>query len=78
MFVRQGVPEVMKSDNKPLFNGEKLATWSKYIGFQHCKVTPKWPAANGKAERFMQTLNKAVCTVELVKGKWKQEIFKFL
>ena len=78
IFARQGIPSMLKSDNGPPFNSEQFASWSKFIGFSHRKVTPKWPEANGEAERFMRTLNKAVKTAKLEKGNWKQEIFTFL
>ena len=78
IFARQGIPITLKSDNGPPFNSEQFAAWSKFIGFSHRKVTPKWPEANGEAERFMRTLNKAVKTAKLEKGNWKQEIFTFL
>ena len=78
IFARQGIPEVVKTDNGPPFNGEPFAAWAKYVGFHHRKITPRWPEANGEAERFMRTLNKAVQTAQVGKGSWKQEIWKFL
>ena len=78
IFARQGIPEVVKTDNGPPFNGEQFAAWARYVGFHHRKITPRWPEANAEAERFMRTLNKAVKTAKLEKGSWKQEIFTFL
>ena len=78
IFARQGIPEVVKSDNGPPFNGEQFSSWAKYIGFAHRRVTPLWPEANGEAERFMRTLGKAIRTAKVDGGNWKQEIFMFL
>ena len=75
---RQGIPEVVKTDNGPPFNGEQFSSWAKYTGFAHRLVTPLWPEANGEAERFMRTLGKAIRTAKVDSGNWKQEIFMFL
>ena len=78
IFARQGIPEIVKTDNGPPFNGDQFASWAKYIRFKHRKITPIWPEANGEAERFMRTLTKAVRSAVLDKGSWRQEICTFL
>ena len=78
IFARQGIPEIVKSDNGPPFNGDEFASWAKLVGFQHRKITPLWPQANGEAERFMRTLAKAVRAAMIEKGSWKQELYTFL
>ena len=77
-FARQGTPEVVKTDNGPPFNGGQFASWVKYVGFHHRKITSRWPEAIGEAERFMRTLYKAIRAAKLAKGDWRQEIFSFL
>ncbi len=62
IFVRQGIPEILKTDNGPPFNGSDFASWAHMVGFKHKKITPLWPQANGEAERFMRTLGKVVKT----------------
>ena len=78
IFARQGIPEVLKSDNGPLFNGVELKNFAEHLGFQHRKITPLWPRANGEAERFMMTLEKCVRTATIEHKNWKQELNKFL
>jgi hypothetical protein len=78
IFARQGIPEIAKSDNGPPFNSEEFSDWSRYIGMEHRKITPRWPEANGEIERFMRTLNKVLRIAKMEKGSWKQELFKFL
>ncbi|XP_028416022.1 uncharacterized protein K02A2.6-like [Dendronephthya gigantea] len=52
IFATHGIPDVMKSDNGPPFSGHEFAKYAKEKGFQHRRITPLWPAANGEAERF--------------------------
>ena len=78
IFARQGIPNELKTDNGPPFNGAEFSNFAKYLGFHHRKVQPLWPRANGEAERFMPNLEKCVRTA-VVEGKnWKQELYKFL
>lgn len=78
IFARQGVPEILRSDNGAPFNGQQFTKWASTVGFHHRKVTPLWPRANGEAENFMKTLGKAVRTAQLETGNWKQQLFHFL
>ena len=55
VFNTYGIPEEIKSDNGPPFNGSKFANFAQEQGFRHRKVTPGWAEANGDVERFMQT-----------------------
>ena len=48
----------MQSDNGPPFNSKEFETFAKEEGFDHHRVTPEHPRANGQVERFMQLLNK--------------------
>ena len=78
VFARQGIPDELKTDNGPPFNGVKFCNFAKYLVFHHRKVQSLWPIANGEAEHFMPNLEKCVRTA-VVEGKnWKQELYKFL
>lgn len=48
------------------------------MGFKNHKITPYWPRANGKFERFMRNLGKVVKGAQLSKTPWKSELNKFL
>lgn len=74
IFARQGIPDVLKSDNGPPFNGHEF----KNLGFKHRRITPYWPRANGEAERLVQTLEKSIRIAHLEGKNWKQELYKFL
>ena len=73
-FAAYAVPQVVKSDNGPPFNGGEFAQFAKYLGFKHQKVSPLWPKANGEVERFMKTFGKVLRTT----AHWKQDMYQFL
>ena len=68
IFARQGIPNKLKTNNGPPFNGVEFSNFAKYLGFHHRKVQPLRPRANGEAECFMPNLEKCVQTV-VVEGK---------
>lgn len=78
MFAFCGTPEVVKSDNGTPFNSEEFHRFAKELGFQHRKVTPYWPRANGEVERFVRSLKKAVKTAKCDGLNWRKELQKFL
>ena len=49
----------------PPFNSKEFAAFAKEEGFQHHRVTPLHPRANGQVERFIQVLNKTEQTAHL-------------
>lgn len=57
-FALFGLPQVIKTDNGPPFQGCEFQTFLTQLGIKHHRITPQWPQANGEAERFMQTINK--------------------
>ncbi|KAL9985896.1 hypothetical protein ACROYT_G008349 [Oculina patagonica] len=78
IFARQGIPEVVRTDNGPPFKSESFRKFATHLGFTHPRITPEWPRANGEAERPMKTLEQAITTA-VVQGKnWKQQLFIFL
>ena len=58
IFAMHGIPVRLESDNGPPFNSIDFKTFAEEMGFQHHRVTPEHPRANGEAERFMKVLNK--------------------
>ena len=58
IFATYGTPRRIESDNGPPFNSKEFNEFAEQEGFQHHRVTPLHPRANGEVERFMQTLNK--------------------
>ena len=58
IFTRQGIPDILKGDNGQPFNSHEFKQFAEHLGFKHQCITPYWPRANGKAERFMKTIEK--------------------
>ncbi|XP_046848030.1 uncharacterized protein K02A2.6-like [Xenia sp. Carnegie-2017] len=73
-----GIPDTIRSDNGPPFNSKEFYEFSKYLGFKHRKVTPYWPRANGKMEKFMRTIKKTIKAAIMEGKNWKQELHMFL
>ena len=78
ILARQGIAELVRKDNGPPFNSESFQIFATQLGFKHRRITPVWPRANGEAERFMKTLEKAVRTVVIQGKNWRQGLFTFL
>ena len=77
IFARQGIPEMVRTDNDPPFNSESFRMFATQLGFKHLRITPVWPRANGETERLMKTLEKAVRTAVIQGKNWRQELFTF-
>ena len=75
IFARQGISDVLKSDNGPPFNGLEFKNFAAYLGFNHKSY---WSRANGEAERLVQILEKSIRIAHLEGRNWKQELYKFL
>ena len=54
IFETHGIPGEVKSDNGPPFNSEEFKKFSKHFGFKHTTVSPRYPQANGLAEKAVQ------------------------
>lgn len=74
IFSSYGVPQIVKSDNVPSFNGHEFALFAEYLGFKHHNVTPLWPETNRKVERLKKAFGKVLRTT----ASWKQEMCHFL
>ena len=53
-----GTPKRIESDNGPPFDSKDFQEFALQEGFEHHKIKPLHPRANGEVERFMQMLNK--------------------
>ena len=58
IFATHGIPEVVKTDGGPPFNGHEFAAYARWAGFMHQKTTPEDPEANGLVENFMKSVKK--------------------
>ena len=78
VFTMFGVPEVVKSDNGPPFQGDEFCKFAEFMGFKHRKITPFHPRANAECERFMRTLGKVIKIASTDKQPLNQILCRFL
>ena len=56
-FARQGIPDVLVTDNGPQFTSTDFKQFVKSWGFEHRTSSPGYPQANGSAEAAVKSLN---------------------
>jgi type IV secretory pathway VirB4 component len=78
IFAMFGIPETVKSDNGPPFNGKEFHEYAKQAGFHHKKITPLWPQANGEVEAFMKNIKKILQISTIEKKYYRKTLNDFL
>ncbi len=78
IFATHGIPQEIKTDNGPPFQGEDFRRFAQEKGFSHRRITPLWPEANGQVERFMRNIGKIAKTAHVSRKDWRREIYPFL
>lgn len=58
IFAQFRVPESIKSDNGPPFNGAEFSNYLKSLGVRHRKITPLAAESNGDVESFMKNVSR--------------------
>ena len=56
VFATHGILDVIMFDKGPQFSAEAFAQFAKSYGFPHTTSSPRYPQANGEAERAVRTL----------------------
>ena len=56
IFSRHGIPNTVMSDNGPQYSATAFEEFSKEYGFTHTTSSPRYPQANGAAERVVKTV----------------------
>ena len=73
-----GIPKDVISDNGPPFNSRDFKDFATEYNFNHRRITPCWPQANGGAESFMVNLGKVIRCAQIEGKPWRHELVKFL
>jgi len=60
LFAREGVPQVLVTDNGTHFTADSLQAWLRSVGCCGVFTPPRHPASNGQAENFVRTLKTAI------------------
>ena len=56
IFARHGIPEMVMSDNGPQYASQEFKDFAEKYHFRSVTSSPKYPRANGAAERMVQTV----------------------
>ena len=67
IFARHGIPETVISDNGPQFSSKEFADFAAKWEFSHITSNPRYPKANGMAERTVQTVKQLLEKADLKK-----------
>lgn len=75
---RQGIPEVIMSDNGPEFSSNKFKEFSKNWNFQHVTSSPRYPQSNGQVERTVQTIKNMMKKTEYDQTDFNLALLEYL
>ena len=60
IFARHRLPDILRSDNGPIFVSTEFDEFSKEYSFTHVTTSQKLSQVNGEAERAVQTIQNAL------------------
>ena len=78
IFSLMGIPEFIRTDNGPPFQGYNFKDFCRNYGIKHIKTTPEWPQANGKIENFNKNLRRLIQKSFIDNLNWESELNNFL
>lgn len=56
IFSKQGVPDILMTDNGPEYSSFEFRQFSEQWHFSHVTSSPRYPQSNGQSERTVQTV----------------------
>ena len=78
IFRTHGLPEAVRSDNRPPFMSKEFESFLEYLGISHKEGVPYWPQSNGKGEYNNETILKIVRIARLEGKDWRKALENFL
>ena len=78
IFSRQGLPEILVSDNATLFKSEKFTDFCKRNGIRQRLIAPGHPSTNGQVERYCQTLKTKLKCMQFQPGTLHEKLHELL
>ncbi|XP_011860169.1 PREDICTED: uncharacterized protein K02A2.6-like [Vollenhovia emeryi] len=79
LFAAHGVPVIIVSDNGPQFTAAEFKTFLQTTGVKFHKLTaPYYPATNGQAERYVQTVKDALNAMSTTRSSLQRNVNEFL
>ena len=78
LFARWGIPQQLVTDNGPQFVAQEFQMFVKANNIKHVKSSPYHPATNGLAERFVQTLKRALKVSKHERRTLQHRVAQFL
>ena len=60
IFARHGIPETMRTDNGPQFQGEDFRKFCRTWGIKHVTSSPGFPQSNGKVESAVKIIKNII------------------
>ena len=75
LFSREGIPQVLVTDNGSQFVATDMKTWLDSIGCRHLRTAPRHPCSNGAAENLVRTVKSAISSAD---PKTLQELDTFV
>ncbi len=78
VFVTEGLPRVLISDNGPQFISAEFQKFCKSSGIQHILAPPFHPQSNGEVERLVQTFKSAMLKATRAGASVEQALLSML
>lgn len=78
VFLREGLPKRLISDNGTHFTASKVETFLKRNGIQHNKTSVYHPSGNGAVERFNRVIKGTIQIACKNRRNWEAEVKKML
>ncbi|CAK1587306.1 unnamed protein product [Parnassius mnemosyne] len=78
IFSRQGIPDMVMSDNGPEFTSRIFKEFCINWRFGHKTSSPRYPQSNGQAERAIQTVKQMLKKTQYDKSNFRLALLEFL